>query len=465
MIEFGADGFIYNIPKYWHKKRGLISVVILVTAFCALVISYFDDNTRLAKCYLYSFLLVLIIVGVIWLITTNRWIWRLGKDLVLAIMPQIDDENFESKPTISKLAISKIKEMPGLEGVKIILLPTNFLNTTQAIKNYINRNSSNLDMFLKISLDSGNIDKDDSKTEISEFNFVFNLHNLPIEKEVFLRKINFLEEVNFQNFHKDWSLVNSKSFDDKKKIKSGFEDLLIHAFSIQYILIGKFEKAINLLERLFNKNELQIQVHKDINGKIIKAEMPKALISNLRQLELITSLYLTLALESLDFDKLRTYKYLKKLESIGHRHPYSFNQFMMTARVAYEIDKIDEAILYTSKAEEINGTYIGIHFNHVFLGIIENDWNKVIKSLKKLFHRRTKLSDVVDVLDFLSHQKEKVSDKRDAIEFIIEFYSYIFLKKQSSKEMLIEKFEFVDFGDSKGQFKSLVQQAIRTIKQ
>lgn len=464
MIEFGADGFIYNIPKYWHKKRGLISVVILVTAFCALVISYFDQNTRLAKCYFYSFLIGLIVVGVIWLITTNRWVWRLGKDLVLAVMPQIDDENFESKPTISRMAINKIKEIPGLGGVKIILLPTNFLTTSQAIKNYINRNSSNLDMFLRISLDSGNIDKDDSKTVISEFNFVFNLQNLPVEKDVFLRRINFLEEVNFQNFHKDWSLVNSKSFDDKKKLKSGFEDLLIHAFSIQYILIGKFENAINLLEKLFNKNALQIQLQKDSNGNITKAEIPKALISNLRQLELITSLYLTLALESADYDQLRTYDYLKKLESIGHSHPYSFNQFMMTARVAYEIGKIDEAILYTKKAEEFDGTIIDIHFNHVFLGIIRDDWNKVIISLRKLFHRRTKLSEVVDVLDFLSHQKEKLSDKKAAIEFVIEFYSYIFLKNQSSKEILKGKFELVDFGNYKGQIDSIVQQAIRTIK-
>ena len=428
MIEAAAPDIIEKIISYWFKKRGFTLAILLCWGLVAIIINYFDKDNKLAPCYFFSFLFTFFVILLIWLFTTYRIVLRNGHDLVLGVMILVDEETeAQNLYRISKNTILNIKDSNIFKNVKIIFFPTNFMFSIVEVKNYVVRNTNSYDIFLILHVKSGNV-SNDHKVEIKKFEFICNLSNMPIEKSIVDEKIDFISEIKLQNFHKKWIILNSNSFEDRERIKTNFKDFLCHAIAIQYILIEKPEKALKILESILNLEKVKIQMNND------SLNIQPQGVSQIRILNLLVALYLAISDKHMYSNPKKTLKFLKELESLIPKHKYSFIQYIRMARMYYECEDLDNAILYTNKAKKIDNKEPAIYFNFVFFGILSQNWQLIHTNLKLIFHNRGKIDNgVVDIIAFLAQQKKRYPHLEMEFNFIINCYEALFLDQNLGK--------------------------------
>ena len=431
MIEVGIPDIFEKIFSQWHKKRGLVYATLLIWGLLAFVINYFDKDNRLLFYYIFSFLGSFTLLLIVWLFSSYRLIIRNGSDLVLAVMILVDEEDeVKSLYKVSKSTIDKIKDEEILKNVKIIFLPTNFIPSQAKVKKYINRNNNSLDVVLILHVRSGNVEND-HKISIKEFEFVYNLDNLPYQKNILFNRIDFISEIRLQNFHKNWVILNSNSYADREKVKDNFQDMLFHAIAIKYLLLGNEEKALNILEKLLNHEKKKKQ--EEENSKKIRPQ----LISQTRILFLLTAIYLALSDKYMYTSQEKTLKFLIELESLIQSHSYSFLQYTRMARMYYECNDLKNAILYTDKAAKIDPKHPNVYINRLFFGILNNNWQSIYKNLKEILHKKRYINNgIVDVVSFLDKESSRYPNLKTQFLYVINSYEAIFLNQNEGKENL-----------------------------
>lgn len=433
MIEVGIPDISERIISHWHKKRGLVYATLLTWGFIAFIINYLEKDNQLLSYYIYFFLGSFALLLIVWLFSSYRLVLRNGSDLVLAIMILVDEEEeVKSLYRISKRTIDKIKDEEILKNVKIVFLPTNFIPSQFKAKKYIKRNSNSLDVVLILHARSGNIEND-HKVSIREFEFVYNLDNLPYQKNILFNKIDFISEIKLQNFHKNWVILNSNSYADREKIKNNFQDMLFHAIAIKYLLLGNEEKALSILEKLLNHEKLKIEKSEEGNAKRIKPQF----VSQTRILFLLTAIYLALSDKYMYVDAKKTLKFLIDLENLAKDHSYSFLQYVRMARMYYECNDLKNAILYTDKAAKIDPKHPNVYINRLFFGVINNDWKSIYKNLKEILHKKKYINNgIVDVVSFLDKESRRYTNLKTQFSYVINSYEAIFLNQNEGKENL-----------------------------
>lgn len=439
MVEVGAPDTIEKIISHWYKKTGLIFTFFLLIGITFFINESIIKNNDYTKYYPCAITLLLIFTWLIWLLSTKRIVLRSSKDLVVATMILVDDEEeVKSLYRISQTSIEKIKSSPELKGVKLIYLPANFLSSSEKVKKYVNNNSKNLDLFLILHVRSGNI-QNDLKIEIDNFEFVYNLDTLPYNRSILFEKIDFISEIKFQNFHKKWVILNSNSFEDRAKIKDNFEDLLYHMIAIEYLLIGEHEKSLPILKKILQIEKTSIEiVHNNLT-----LNLEPVSVSQGRILHLLTTLYLAISDKYMYSNPQKTLAFLKDLEKLIPLHKYSSLHYIRMARMSYECGNVNEAIFYTEKAAKINPKDPTPLVNQVFFGILSEDWDVIYKNLREIFHYRKRIAPVmVDVIDFLCKESKKHPQKILFFNLVINFYETLFTNKEEGKIALKSFLQF-----------------------
>jgi tetratricopeptide (TPR) repeat protein len=436
MIEVGATDVLDKISLYWHKKLGLVLVFLLEWGLLIAITSNLKSESTLSTYFFESLAFIFFITSIFWLFSTNRILLRKGCDLVLAVMIMVDeDDEINTLVKISKNTIEKFKDRDEYKNIKIIFLPANYLSSIQKVKKYISANSNALDIFIVLHTHSGNM-QNDLKIEIKNFEFIHNLQNVPVQKSLLLEKINFIEEIRIQNFHKKWAILNSNSFEDRSVIKNNFEDMLLHTIAIQYLILGKNESSLAILNKMLKIEKLKIPIP---NSPTAKINIKPQVVSQSRILFLLTTLYLAISEDFMYSNPKKTLTYLTELENIipGYTHKYSFLQFVRMARMHYECGNLSQAIYYTRKAEKLHPKNPTININNVFFGIIDRNWDTICNNLKTILHNRKALKYIIiDVLDFLNNEKPKHPGLHLEFDYVICSYEIIFLNQKESQHIL-----------------------------
>jgi hypothetical protein len=102
------------------------------------------------------------------------------------------------------------------------------------------------------------------------------------------------------------------------------------------------------------------------------------------------------------------------------------------ARYSYELNKLDEAISYTERAQKLEPNNDAIFLNLGFFSILNNDIEKFCSNYYEIFKNRNKSKiNWVDVLDFQLKQQETITDKNHFFNFSTGFIEYVILNQMN----------------------------------
>jgi len=433
---------LFEASNSWEKKRGLVTAIIAVIGIYFLfikgIIKEGVPNIDFKLLNIYVPIILLLLILIIWLITTNRISLPKSGDLSISLFLFVDEEEAEQK--IKKIAKNTLKDLRNnFPRIRIDLKPINFIKSKSELKTYLSKNSGSCDTAVFANVDSGKI-KDaqgniDDCLEINDITFSgkFNVNS---KFKIFLTTVSISKDLNIRNINKNWSYLENNSLKDKVKIKKNFKDSILFFAGIYLIYQMKPNEALDILKTLHSPEDSKARVSVK-EKKIIASER---FISAARLNEILINLFVTSSSHLYNNNEVqKAYDALKECENIFGKNPISFHHYISLARFSYELGNLDEAKSYTAKAKEIRPTAPQIYLNEGFFAILDGNENELYKNYKELskVYKHRDIINYTEVISFLETVKRKKSDNKILVEFAIGSLNLFFSDYALGRKILV----------------------------
>lgn len=445
------ENTIFKIINNWTKKKGFfLSSALFITIYFPFIKpilkdDYFDIFNRDQINFFFP-LLAVVIIFIIWLITSNRIaLFRTG-DIRIGLVFNLDDESFENNlKTISKNLVEELKQKH--KNIKVILYPINFSKSKENLKKYIKNHQYSIDSIIYLKINTGNkrgVEGEvENNLEINEITF-FGKFNVNEKLKIFKTSIRLSDELKIRNLNKNWSYVESNSFNDKRKIHDNLNDVILFYSGMYLIYERKVKAALNILKTLHSQKDSTAEL---ISGtKEIKGN--KNFISASRLNEILLNLFISNATISYtNLDNQDAYNSLKECEKIFPNHPQSFEHFISLARFSYDLGNLEEAIDYTIKAKNIKKFSTEIYLNEGFFGILKEDENEICynyNQLRKVHIHKHSTINFTEVIAWLNDERKK-NNNNLLFDFLTGTLNYLYSDKILGKKTLLKTYNNSDF--------------------
>lgn len=381
--------------KHWEKKSGLIILAIIIV----IIFSTFSERLNIPLLLFTECLCFLI-----WAITTNRIVFPSRKHTVsIFIKIQESEKNVNIKNLIIK-CITEVNRSPKIKkDVRILLRPLNKYSSVEEIKQAASGpfNISNLILFLE--LQSGNYNSD----------YVVKIENhciiahTDIEKGYLKLKdtaLKIKDELNLRTLGKNWTYVESNSFNDSKKITTNLKDFILYSIGLYLLFIGELDIAIKILRSLYDSNNI-ITIPKT-NSKTVRLTPEQIANSRLANI-LMNALFVSAINKYYHNNKLKAYETIKECEDLFPRAIQELDRYVFLARIAYECNDLESSQKYTCQLSQLPKGLFFSYVNNGFYSILNNDLESFLFYYTKVFnYKNTEGLNATETIAFLEAEKE-----------------------------------------------------------
>lgn len=430
--------YFEKLINSWGKKRGLfITFLVIISIYFSGLKGIIKEGFSDLNFYIINLIIpifLLFIILIIWLFTTNRVPLPKRNTFTLGVFLRIDEE--ESEKTLKKIAKQTIEEIDNkYPSIKIILKPINFIRSKEELFKHLNNNSHSYDSCIFANVNSGkekNGNGDiEEKIEINEIHFTGKF-NVKEKFKLFKTTISISNDLKIRNINRNWSFIESNSYNDKKKLKENLKDTILFYAGIYLIYERKTDIALEILKTLHNPIDSKAQ----INHKERKIFGNDRFISAARLNEILLNLFVSCSASFYNKKEVKSaYDGLKECENIFGYHPQSYEHFISLARYTYELGNLDEAIDYTEKAKQIKKYGTEVYINQGFFSILNKNEKQIIDNYNEL--RKTYLhyssNNYTEIIGWLEERK---SDENSLIEFAIGFFNFFYSDKKLGEKIL-----------------------------
>lgn len=462
MAKDFRENFV-NLSNYWDSKIGLaFFYFVFYSSYFGFVYQFLKENIIDDKLVLALIIPFIFSLGIylIWSFRSNRLNLYKKKIITTGLFLKCDD--FDSEVKVRKIINEMISEIESdLRDVKLKFFPINHVRNENELEKFVSNNSHIIDNAFFATIHNGNCIEGAQtlfKIEIQNLSFSgqFNSKN----KKDFRAKVNMSKDLNLRNLDKNWEYIESRSFNDKVRIKHNLKDSILFFNGLYSIYMKELDLALNIFK------------HLKISKKISENQDNVSRIKNERLKDILLSLFTFNAIETYLHKKdIETaYKLLKECELIfKDNHRFTFSNNITLARIYFEKGNIVKAKEYTNDAKTIKSDVAPIYCNLAFFAIIENNIEQVYYNYKELgyVYKFKGSLDFIEIIHFLELYKSKYPDSDKLFEFAIATLNFLYVdydlgksKLLELKEVFNENSEYAKINDltgyflTKGSFKS-----------
>jgi tetratricopeptide (TPR) repeat protein len=435
MIKVDIVNFYDNLKEKWETKIGVILLIILVIPIYFLLFDYFVGRESTYNWLVYKVLIPLVMLLLIicyWLYNTNRFFLRTTGKITAGIIVIIDNE--KDKPVISKIVskvVHHINNSTAFSNVSLKILPANSFVTKKEIEKYHRNFNFMYDIIIQLFIESGQYDSIE-KIIVEKLSVTFRPKDGIKQKRVFFNTVDLSRDMDLQVKSRDWEYKLSNSGVDNKKYFENILPMFLYYLGFYAIYVDRFEDALEIMTPIYNSKNTIVPISKK-EGNILELKLKPLNLAEARLATILVDLFFYTAIityQNSETEKALTY--FKKLEEIIKSHPKKFDQYISMARYSYELNKLDEAISYTERAQKLEPNNDAIFLNLGFFSILNNDIEKFCSNYYEIFKNRNKSKiNWVDVLDFQLKQQETITDKNHFFNFSTGFIEYVILNQMN----------------------------------
>ncbi len=425
---------VANFINYWDSYIGLSLIMMIFSLGYWGVASDKLNSTFPQKEVFFNGILpfsLLLIIFLVWSFKSNRWNLYKRKTLTTGLFIKCGD--FTSQSKIRRLIREMIDEIQtDFPDLKLKLYPVDFIKNENDLKKYLDKNHHVIDNALLAVVKYGNCTEDSKtfeKIEITELKFVgrFDEENY----QNYRVQINVSQDLHLRNLNKDWIYLESKSFDDRDKIKYNLRDSLLFFMGLYLIYKEELDVALQIFKSLRKVEENISLVNEILNRKRERLD------------EILLNIFTVNALRkyTLNNDISTAYKLLKECEIIFvGNHKFYYANCILLSRICYEKNEIEDAYKYTERAEALLPGSTPIYCNKGFFGMIENNIENVYENYKELAHvyKHKEKVNFVDVIEFLLKYKARYPESEFLFDFCIGMLNFFYADKELGRKTLNE---------------------------
>lgn len=425
---------IVYLKKYWRKN---IAVWILIALVSTIYFSIIKQLCiELPMWITTTTLLVLIFIAIIiWLYSTNRIIMPSSKYTIVLFF-SFDDEKAEA--TLDKVITQAIKRLnDSYSFLRIKVYPYNQKNTNEAVERYYRRTFCSADIILFMQVRSGK-ESNEYKIQVKKHT-CYGKFNINDNIKIFKDNISIKKEFTLRNLYKDWVFLESNSFNDKSKIIANLEDIISFYSAIYLLYENDIYKTKTLLRDLFNQGNNIITENEIRTGVFLK---DKYKMANARLGYILQNLYFVVAVKLYyEKNKEEAYRNLLECEKIFPNAINELDRYVMSARIAYECNDIENSKRFTERLYCISGGKFFYYLNCGFYAMLENDVRNVYENYSEMYKRANSVNfEAVDVVAFLEQQRSLVGNQATEIliDFAQAFHTRMFIDDKMGDAMIDE---------------------------
>lgn len=425
---------VANFINYWDSYIGLSLILIILSLGYWGLAAGIINETLPGHEILFNIILpigILFIVYFFWAFKSHRWSLGKYKKVTTGLFIKCDDYNSQSK--IRKILREMIAEIESeFPELKLKLFPVDYIQDERSLKKYLDKNDHIIDNALLAIVRYGNATEESKtieKIDISNLKFVgkFDDDNYQNYKV----RINISQDLHLRNLDKDWVYLESKSLDDRDKIKYNFKDSLLFFMGLYLVYKEELDVALQIFKSLRTVEESLIMGNEVKNRKKERLD------------EILLNIFTVNAIKKYILNKETeiAFKLLKECEVIYEgNHKFYYANCILLARIYYEKNEVENAYSYTEKAAAIYHDSTPVYCNRGFFGMIENNVEKVYANYRELAHvyKHKGKVNFVDVVEFLEIHKPKYPESALLFDFCIGMLNFFYADKDLGTEILEE---------------------------
>jgi len=421
-----------SLATYWNSKKGLAFFILtFITIYYAGISKFLEDNVfenKLFRIWLIP-IIFLILIYLVWAILSYRINLYKKKVLTTGIFLKCTDSVSEIR--IKEIIDDFVNEMKDeFIEIKFKLFPINYITTKSQLSRFVANNEHIIDNAFFASIHNGNcLEGTQTVSKIEIQNIFFSGYFDSRGDLDFRNKINISQDLNIRNLNKDWQYVESRSFNDKSKIKHNLKDSLLFFNGLYSI----YKKEYDLALKIFRSLKLSENSEDTLADKAKRNRLNEILVG------LFTFNAFDKYIGKRDIET--AFTLLKECEILfKENHRFSFNNFTALARIYFEKDDLSMAKQYTDKAKELNKFSPVIFCNLGFFGMVENNPEQLFQNYLELAHvyRYSNKLDFLDVVHFIELHKTKFPDSLHLFDFAIGTLNFLYVDKELGRQQLKE---------------------------
>lgn len=421
--------FLVEILDYWDTYIGLLviggSIIILYFKY---VLDVFIKKYQDIDLYVYLIfpLLIILVVYLLWAFKSHRINLFKRKRITTGLF--LSSSDYESHRKIKEIIREMILEIEDeFPDIKLKLFSLNRIRTKKALVKFVKSNHHIIDNGFLAIIHYGKCKNDsitDEKIEIENLYFAGNFNENSSEE------VSISEEFRIRNLNKNWEYFESRSSEDKKKVKYNLKDSLLYFIGLYSIYMNEQDLAIKVLKYLKSSEQsipdvrsIEFLKKSRLNGVLLKLFSFTAVEKYIKNIDLEEA-----------------FRLLKECEEIfSGNHNFTFNNYITLSRMYYERNELQKAYEYTDKANSLKNDTVATYCNYGFFGIIENNIDKVCDNYKHLpavykFHNQ---ANFVDLIHFLDIHKPKYPQSKILFDFAIATINYFYVDNELGKKQLL----------------------------
>lgn len=425
-----------KVKSYWDKKTGIILLIaVLIYSYFQWLFPLLQANFPELKIWNYLFSIIPVIIAYcIWAFNTGR-LYISTKKFTLGLIIRIDDSRNEHQiKQIIKTCVDEIKN--EFEDIKIVFYPVNYKKNEKEIQRHLKFRFLPIDAFVVASIESGNITLENGNNSnmihLSKFFFAGNF-DMNENVRLFNSSLSANKDLSLRFLHKNWSFIESNSFNDKKRIKRNFKDTILYFSAIYLIYKQELEISLNILKTLYQPELQKIKIE---NNKIV---LSRDQIAAFRLNHILLNLYYTTALSDYFESKCpqKAYKLLLECNDLFPLHPELYYHLIPLANFAYRCNDLKNAIRFTEQAEELKGETIDVLLNKGFFALLENDIENFRINYSKIAGNLIPPNyNMIDVVGFFEEHRERLVDRAGLVDFAEAAITKLFIDINDGNKLL-----------------------------
>jgi hypothetical protein len=379
---------LFKIKTYWTKPISFWCLIaITITVWSTIERLIFDKIRIFGKTPIYLsidlilLLMVLFIISIFWLISTNRMPIISNSKINLYICVNIEEEFYQPKiDSIIKNAINEVKYEKAFNYINIKLLDYNYFHSSEEIEKWIKKYATiHSTIFLKFK--TGNL-SGDKKMDFEQISFSGFLPNKTLNLSGF--KFNGINEVQMLIDGSNWEYLDKNSFNDKEKLKNNISEVILFYAGITLLYEGRIKESISIMKRIFKPEDLKIEP-KTFREKI-EIQLRKKTVKALQLGRILYHLNLQEAIEKSDNQKdySLALKILIELDNFPIQLSNKSNILITKAFCYYKLGDIENSKKTTLMLQNYPEQKCVYNLNMLFLSMYTNDEKNFLKHYKQI---------------------------------------------------------------------------------
>ena len=435
-----AKGFKENYESlitYWNTKKGLAFFVLtFISIYYGAISEFIKENlfeNKLIRIWIIPFL-SLIMIYLIWAFMSHRINLFKRKIITTGIFLKCNDSSSELR--IKEIINDLVEELRDEFGeIKFKLFPINYITTKTQLNRYVETSNHIIDNAFFATIYNGNCYENSqtvSKIEIQ--NIFFSAHLEDSNQSDFRNNINMSHDLSIRNSDKDWQYLESKSFNEKTKIKHNFKDSLLFFNGLYAIYMKEYDLALQILKAVKHSEDNEIHILNRTKKQRLN--------------EILLGLFTFNAIEKyLDKKEIElAFNLLKECEIIfKENHRFTFSNYITLSRIYFEKGELEMSKEYTEKAKVLNKFSPAIYCNMGFFGILDNNADQVFQNYKELAHvyKYANKLDFLEIVHFIEIHKKSYPESVHLFDFAIASLNYLYVDKDLGRKQLNNNLEIL----------------------